>query len=69
MHCFEEAELVDLQLALVTQGKLTQNHTANAKVVNDLLFSVWQEFNAHEITIQELHVACSEIMQEVQTFR
>ena len=34
MHCFEEAELVDLQLALVTQGKLTQNHTANAKVVN-----------------------------------
>ena len=69
MHCFEEAELVDVQSALVTQGKLIQNHTANAKVVNDRLFSVWQEFNAHEITILELHVACSEIMQEVQTFR
>jgi hypothetical protein len=53
----------------VSQGKLTQDHSPNAKAVNERLFEVWERFAEHSLNIQELWINCADIMQEVNTFR
>ena len=67
--CGEEADLIELQSALVREGKLTQNHSPDALVVNERLASVWKQFEDHELNIQELWVNCADIMQEVSSFK
>ena len=68
-HCWQEADHIDLQSALVTQGKLTQDHSPNTKAVNERLFDVWELFINHQLNITELWNQCVEVMQEVETFR
>jgi hypothetical protein len=67
--CWEEADLIDLQSALVSQGKLNQDHSPNALAVNGRLTEVWKQFEDHELNINQLLINCAEIMQEVTTFR
>ena len=67
--CWEEADLIELQSALVREGKLTQDHSPDALVVNERLTSVWKQFEDHELNIQELWVNCADIMQEVSSFK
>ncbi|EFX67087.1 hypothetical protein DAPPUDRAFT_115758 [Daphnia pulex] len=67
--CWEEADLIDLQSALVSQGKLNQDHSPNALAVNERLTEVWKQFEDHELNFNQLLINCAEIMQEVTTFR
>jgi hypothetical protein len=40
INSWKEADLIDLQSALVSQGKLTQDHSPNALAVNERLTEV-----------------------------
>ena len=64
-----QASLVPVQCALLCQEKLKQRTTPQAGWVNHNLFQLWDLYNGHEISIKELHVRVTEVMEGVSTQR
>ena len=58
---FSEAQLVDLQIRLVSEKKLNRRVRKNCASINARLFDTWDAYTRQEITVRKLLRRCSHI--------